>query len=264
MYCYTPARWLYERNDYLGATPSRAYRTALKMLGPSLERWDRKAAATAAEYLAISSVSQARVKRVYGIDADIVYPPHVMNPDYPRRPAALPDAWGGAPRYMLTVSRLLPYKNVDRVIEACRIEKARLVIVGTGPERERLRSIAGPEVLFLEGIDDDQLRWLYANAEALVAASFEDFGLTPVEAASFGVPSVTLSAGGYLDTVVPGRTGIFFSSPEPPHIAEALRKVRAANWRRVHIQAHAARFSEERYICEMRDRVERLHHASAG
>ena len=129
----------------------------------------------------------------------------------------------------------------------------RLVVVGDGPERERLLAGAPGNVRFVREVDDTKLRWLYANCAGLVAASREDFGLTPVEAAGFGKPVAALRWGGFLDTVLPDVTGVFFDSPEPRAIADAVARLATQRWDADAIRRHAATFSEERFVARIRE-----------
>ena len=110
---------------------------------------------------------------------------------------------------------------------------------------------------FAGRVSDAELRWLYANCRALVAASHEDFGLTPLEAAGFGKPTAALRFGGFLDTVEEGRTGVFFEEPTAEAIAAGVRELLATSWSAETAASSAARFSEARF-------VERLHAAVAG
>lgn len=249
VYCYTPARWLYQRDRYLGrGSPLR--RMTLAALRPSLERWDRRAAASAHRYLAISSAVQERIRRAYGIESDILHPPHSMDP------SAQVEALDLEPGFLLTVSRLLPYKNLDAVLEAmASLPTRRLVIVGRGPLAGPLRAKAARNLTLLGAVSDAQLRWLYANCAGLVAASHEDFGLTPLEAAAFGKPSAVLRWGGFLDTVVEGETGIFFSAPEPVLIRQAVEALDRHDWAPERLRAQAERFSEERFVAALQQVV---------
>ena len=116
--------------------------------------------------------------RCWGMNADVLYPPHGADPEGGQRP--LP---GFRPGFALIVSRLLAYKRVDVVVEAMRsLTGVQLAIVGDGPEATRLRAIAPPNCQFLGPVDDDALRWLYGNAGVLVSAAHDDFGLVPLEA----------------------------------------------------------------------------------
>jgi glycosyltransferase involved in cell wall biosynthesis len=154
------------------------------------------------------------------------------------------------------VSRLLPYKNVHAVVEAfASLPSERLVVVGTGPEAERLRRVAPANVVLAGSVEDEELRWLYARSVAVVAASYEDFGLTPLEAAAFGKPSAALRWGGFMDTVVEGKTGVFFDEPEPASIVAAVRACLRENWDVEVLEHHAAKFSERRFVDRLREVV---------
>jgi glycosyltransferase involved in cell wall biosynthesis len=247
VYCHNPARWLYQPEDYL-LESSGAVKRAVAVMAPALRTWDRRAARSADRYLCNSTSVRERIRRAYGIEATVVPPPPAVVPGGPLVP--VPGVEDGA---LLCVSRLQPYKHVDAVVAAVeRLPGHRLVVVGQGADRDRLRSLAGPRVTFVERVDDARLRWLYATSAALVAASFEDFGLTPLEAASFGRPVVALRGGGYLDTVVEGVTGMFFDRPDPDEIAAAVRRALARTWDGAAITAHAATFGEDRFVERVR------------
>lgn len=250
IYCHSPARWLYLSDQYLGEGRGlkRAMLTALR---PGLRRWDLRAAGKADRYVANSHVVQERIKAVYGIDSTVIFPPFRVEVDGPReRPAAIADR--GWEDFHLIVSRLMPYKNVDHAIEAFRsMPSERLVIVGRGPLAAELNASAPSNVLLLEGVSDEELHWLYANATALIAPSYEDFGLTVLEAGAFGTPALALHAGGYLDTVADGVSGLFFDSADAPSILEAVQRQAAAPLHRDAVAAHAASFNEERFVAAM-------------
>ena len=247
VYCYTPARWLYQTDRYLrGASPTA--RAAMAVLGPPLRRWDRAAAAGAHRYLAISTVVQRRIADTYGIEAEVVPPPTTLDLTGPVRPLD-----GVEPGFVLCVSRLLPYKNVDAVAAAfAALPDRRLVVVGSGPLRSRLASTSPANVHLAGEVDDDQLRWCYAHAVSLVAASYEDFGLTPLEAAAAGLPSAVLRWGGFLDTTVEGVTGLFFDQPTPAAVAGAVRALDGQRWDRAALAAHAARYSPAAFTARIR------------
>ena len=202
-----------------------------------------------------------RIEEVYGIKAQTLFPP--FSPEVAHGPQdPLPElaGWAGPDGddggHFLVVSRLQPYKHVDRVIEAFReMPGKRLLVVGRGPERERLTAIAPPNVRLVEGITDAQLRWAYGHAVALIAASHEDFGLTPLEAGAHGVPTLALRAGGYRDTVRDGANGLFFDTPRPPEIVAAVRRSELTGWDPDTVRDVARTFSEERFLNELRREV---------
>jgi glycosyltransferase involved in cell wall biosynthesis len=252
VYCHSPARWVYQRDRYAG--DRSALRAALQVLAPPLRWWDVRAAKTADRYLANSSVVAAAVREHYGIDAEVVAPPVAVDIDGPAAPVT-----GIEPGAFLCVSRLLSYKNVDAVVEAfAGLPDERLVVVGDGPERARLRARAPANVQLVGTVDDARLRWLYRHTPGLVAAAYEDFGLTPLEAAAHGRPSAVLRAGGYLDTVVEDATGVMFAVPTPDAVADAVRRVRATDWDESRLRAHAAEFGEARFAARLREVVAAL------
>lgn len=258
VYCYSPARWLYQPEVYLSDSASNATKAALALLAPGLRAWDKRAARQADRYLAISTVVQERIRRTYGIEADVLPAPLNSSLTGLRAEEVLdPVVQEGG--YLLCVSRLLPYKNVDAVIAAMqRLPGRHLVVVGRGPERDALMATAPPNVTFLQDLTDGQMRVIYERSRGLVAASYEDFGLTPLEAASFGKPSAVLRAGGFLDTMIDGVTATFFPSTEPSEIAAAIERLCSDKWSETTLTRHAQGFSEARFVSALRDEVESM------
>lgn len=228
VYCYSPARWLYQPETYLGDS-GRVTRVALKLLAPSLRRWDRKRALRADRYLAISTIVQERIRQTYGLESTIVPAPLSDRlRQVEAEPVDHPFVQDGG--YVLCVSRLLPYKNVDKVVDAFRLRtEHRLMVVGRGPEWANLTRDLPDNVTFLTDLTDGQMRTVYERAAGLVAASYEDYGLTPLEAALFGRPSAVLAAGGFLDTM-DDSTSVFFETPTPSAIAHAVDMLLKASW----------------------------------
>jgi glycosyltransferase involved in cell wall biosynthesis len=265
VYLYTPARWLYQTQAYVGEDRGGLRRAAVAVLGGGLRAWDRRAAASADRWLTQSRATRERIQEAYGVDAEILPGPWTLDPGgLQEAPPGLRDR---SPGFGLLVSRLLPYKNVAQAVEAMRaLPERRLVVVGSGPERARLEALAPPGVELVGAVGDAGLRWLYARSAFLLAAAYEDYGLTPLEAAAFGRPSAVLRWGGFLDTVREGQTGVFFDRPEPGEIAAAVQRLLGRAWDSELIAAHAQRYSEERFIARLRAVVEEElgHVASPG
>jgi len=257
VYCYSPARWLYQTGDYLGGRTSSAAGLAVRALRAPLVAWDKRAARSADRYLAISKVVQERIRSTYGLEADVVPAPHSMDASGEQEIVPELADWADV-GYHLVVSRLLPYKNVDKVVDALAPGPDRLVVIGRGPEEQALRARLHPRARLLSGLSDAQLRWVYAHSRLLLAPSFEDFGLTPLEAASFGKPTVALRAGGDLDTIVEGRTGVFFERSEPAAIRAAVGEAEAIAWSGSALTSHAARFTAGPFVERMRAEVTAL------
>jgi glycosyltransferase involved in cell wall biosynthesis len=248
VYCHSPAKWLHRPADYLGERPGTGARTAMRVLHAPLLRFDRSAARSADVYLANSTFVAQQIDSVYGIKATVLHPPGGLDASGPVE--AVP---GLEPGFFLTVARLLPYKNVGAIVEAFRgLPGSRLVVVGDGPERDRLFPLASTNVRFVGEVEDPLLRWLYANSAGVVTASREDFGLTPVEAFGFGKPVAALRFGGFRDTVVDGETGVLFERPDSQAIREAIELLGATDWDADRIVRHADLFGEERFIEKLR------------
>ena len=244
VYCHTPARWLYQASA-TSTAPRRRRRPWCRCSAPPLR----------------CVGPEGRGQRPPLPGQLHGGPPAGQRPLRDRRRGGAPAGRGRPgraghrgrtawlPGFFLCVSRLLPYKNVDAVAEAFRrLPAQRLVVVGSGPMAGALRAAAPPNVTVLGGVDDPSLRWLYRSCAGLVAASHEDFGLTPVEAAGFGKPTAALRWGGFLDTMVEGTTGVFFDRPEPTLIAEAVAELSGTRWSEEALRSHAERFSVARFV----------------
>lgn len=256
VYCYSPARWLYQTDTYLGREATHSLKgLALLGLRPFLRWWDRRKARRAGHYLAISRVVQERIRRTYGMPSHVVPAPHSFDASLPSEPI---EEIAEREGYYLVVSRLLPYKNVTEVVEAFRgMPDQSLVIIGDGPLRETLLADLPTNVTLLRGLSDGQMRWAYQHCKAVIAPSIEDYGLTPLEGGVFGKPTLALRAGGYLDTIKEGLSGDFFETPTAEAIAEAVRRDRD-NWDPKAIIEHVDQFSERHFIERLRSEVSKL------
>lgn len=232
VYCHNPARWLYQPQDYV-AQHSSLVRTAVKVLSPYLKRWDRHAAGTVSTYYANSRAVAARIDREYGISAEVLPPAITIDPRAVRTPVA-----GLEPGFLLSVSRSRGYKNATVVAEAVEsLPGERLVVVGGLPEGEWSDRLVGAA-----DVTDAELRWLYANCSAVVAAAHEDFGLTPLEGNTFGKPAICLRAGGFLDTLEDGVSGVFFDELTAGSVRDAIVALRSLTLPAAPIVAHAEAF----------------------
>jgi len=222
-YCHSPARYLWDRaQDYGGASlVGRARRAGLAGFGPWLRRWDRRTSAHVTRFLANSRHTARLIERAYGREAEVVFPPA-------RTGYFTPDA--GAPRqeFWLVVAALEPYKRTDLAIDAAIRAGVRLIVAGEGGQRRELeaRAARAPDgqIEFLGGVSDARLLELYRTARLLLFPQIEDFGIVAVEAQAAGCPVVARGAGGALDTVRPGETGVFFDEPTPDAVAEAASR----------------------------------------
>ena len=208
-------------------------KTALRPVIGLLRRWDYQAAQRVDHFVAISREIQARIRRHYDRDSAIIHPPV----DIDRfQPASTQDD------YYLIVSRLIPYKRLDLAVSAFNQLGLPLVVAGDGRDRDALEALAGPTVTFLGRVPDEDLPDLYARCRAFILPGVEDFSIAPVQAQASGRPVIAYGAGGALDTVVEGETGVFFREPAPESLAAAVRAFDTST-----IDAHACCANAERF-----------------
>lgn len=247
-YCHTPPRYFWSPDAYLeNEIASPLLRRLIRAVMP-LFRWsDRRQSRKIDLFIANSRNVQRRIRECYGRGSVVIYPPVDVN-----RFQIGPRDKG----FYLIVSRLVAYKRVDLAVRAFSNSGRRLVIVGDGPDRARLEAMAGSGVSFLGRAPDETVTELMATCRGFVFPGSEDFGITPVEAQACGKPVVAFREGGALETVVEGRTGVFFDRPAPESLAAALDAFEAISWDQRVIRENAERFSVERFIAETRRLLE--------
>jgi glycosyltransferase involved in cell wall biosynthesis len=235
-YCLTPTRFVWDLDSYVRSEQvGRTARSLIRPFIPWMKRWERAAAARVDTMVAISTEVQARVRRNYGRESTVIYPPV----DTGRFAAA---SAGPVGDYFLIVSRLIPYKRIDLAVRAFTELGLPLWIGGNGRDRSRLEAMAGPNVRFLGYVPDRDLAPLMAGCRAFVFPGLEDFGLAPVQAMAAGRPVIAYAGGGALDSVVEGVTGTFFREQTPEALAAAVQGWDATVFDPEAIRAHAHQF----------------------
>jgi len=241
-YCHSPGRFLYGDPHYL--LPARLP-APLRVVTPPLFAWlrrgDRRAAARVDRYIANSQNIARRIRSIYGRDATVVYPPIDTARFAPERPRE-PEDW------YLVVSRLVPHKRIDLAVEACTALGRRLKIIGSGRVENDLRQRAGPTVEFLGVLSDAKVTDHLQRCRALILPGAEDFGMTAVEAQAAGRPVIAYGAGGALESIIPGETGLLFDAPTVESLAAAILEFERRCWEPERAMANAARFSKERFF----------------
>jgi glycosyltransferase involved in cell wall biosynthesis len=234
-YCFTPTRYVWDDSHrYVRDFSRTAFFQRLAPIALSYIRlWDYYAAQRVDAYFTLSHYVARRIRKYYHRDA-IVIPPPVDVSKFSVRS----DHEG----YYLIVSRLVPYKRIDIAIEACERLGRPLYIVGTGPEKEILRRGTRRYTTFLDFVPDDQLPALYAGARALLFPQEEDFGITPLEAAASGKPTIAFAAGGALETIREHKTGLFFKHQTVASLVSAIQTFETGYWDVAAIRAHAEKF----------------------
>jgi len=243
-YCHTPAHFLWDLDNYLKTgRASLAGALARPVIGP-LRWWDQRTVGRVHTFIANSRNTAARIRATYGRESTVVYPPIDL------RQWRISDT---VEDYYLVVSRLLPYKRVDVVIDAFNRLKKPLVIVGAGPDMRRLQRLAGADIHFLGRVHGERLRELYARATALIFPGAEDLGLTALESQASGRPVIAYRAGGALETVVEGVTGSFFAEQTAESLLETLARFDPRQYDPRHLRRHAAAFDKEVFKQRIRD-----------
>ena len=237
-YCHTPVRYAWDQLDVY--FPKGSLLSAVKRhFALRLRAWDHATAGRPSRYLANSSAVADRIRRHYGRAATVCHPPVDVSFFTP----------GPGPRrdFLLAVGALVPYKRFDQAVAAAVGLGRRLVVVGKGPEANRLRARAGRSVEILEDRTPEELRDLYRNCAAFIQPGEEDFGIAAVEALACGAPVIALARGGALDIVEDGKTGILFSEEGPEGLAAAIRRASSLAFDEAVLRAASLRFSPERF-----------------
>jgi len=233
-YCLTPTRYVWRYHQYAEQEGlGKLTRGLLQPFLSWLRVWDRLAADRVDHFIAISQEVRRRIAKVYRREAAIIYPP--VNVDRFAPASKIED-------YYLIVGRLVPYRRIDLLIEAFNKMARPLLIAGSGRDRERLESLAGPTVQFLGYVPDAELPDLFARCRAFVFPGEEDFGIAPIQAMAAGRPVIAYAAGGVLDSVVPGQTGLLFAEQSVDGIIRAVEAFDEVKVDTAVIRRHAEQF----------------------
>jgi glycosyltransferase involved in cell wall biosynthesis len=212
-YCHNPFRYAWNAREATLAKYDPVRRAMLGVVFQRWRQWDWIAAQRVDLYAANSETTRRRVKRYFGREASVLYPPVETGRFTP----------GTVGEDYVVLSELMPHKRIDLAIRAFNELELPLTIVGNGPDARRLRRLAGPTVRFTGRVDDAEAAALLGSARALVVTATEEFGIAAVEAQAAGRPVIALREGGVRETVLEGRTGVFFDRPEPSALVAAVR-----------------------------------------
>lgn len=238
-YSFSPTRYVWDLYyDYLENT-NAIKRFFMKRMIHKVRLWDFQAAQRVDHFAADSNFVGSRIKKYYRRDFTTIYPGTRIN-EYPI--TEMPND------YYLVVARFVRYKRVDLAIEACNQLKKKLVVIGSGgEEEERLKKLAGDTVEFLGRVSDEEMERYYSRAKAFLFPGIEDYGITPVEAMSAGVPVLAFGKGGALETVQDGKTGLYFHDQTVSGLVHCIEEFErnGVAYSRQQIHDYSLNFSDE-------------------
>ena len=249
-YVHSPARFLwFWADDYIRTLRANPLvKLAVRASIPPLREWDRRTAMRPQHMVCNSETTRQRIREAWGREADVIHPPCETEKFTPQEQDE---------DYFLAVCILNPYKRVDVAVEAFNRMGLPLVVVGDGPELDYLREQAGPNVQLVGKVPDNEIGNYYARCRAFIMPQEEDFGIAPLEAQSCGRPVIAYRAGGALETVVEGVTGLFFDRQEPESLIEAVQSFDGQQFSKQACREQALKFSVEGFKRKLGEYVER-------
>lgn len=248
-YCHTPMRYAWEmEEEYLKDFRLRGFlRRLVKRELKHLRRWDLSTAKRTDHFIANSSETQARIRRIYGRESVVISPPvdaHFFDAPFVAREP-----------YFLALGRLVPYKRFDLLIDLANRVRLPLKIGGRGSEYSRLKALAGPTVEFLGHVEDKALPDLYLRATALLFPQVEDAGIVPLESLSCGTPVIAYGKGGIGDVVEESVTGILATEQTVESFTGAVARFKANTWDHARIREYARKFHIDEFKRRIREEV---------
>jgi len=237
-YCLTPTRYLWSGyDDYF---QNGLVRLFSKPAVSYLKRWDLIASRRPDYFIAISSEVKGRIKKYYGLDSEIIFPPLMIE-----KSNSINKKGNYFFLFVSRFSRFSYYKKADLVIDAFNKTKLPLKVVGSGPMLGKYEYVSNSNIEFLKELTDEELRRYYENCKALIFPGSEDFGLVMAEAQSFGKPVIAFKSGGAIDIIKEGITGEFFEEQTSESLIKALREFDFKRYNKADIMRHSERFSFE-------------------
>jgi glycosyltransferase involved in cell wall biosynthesis len=252
-YCHSPTHYywrhynLYLKNPGFGFFNPLA-RLGLKLLVGPLRRWDYKAAQRPHYMIANSRHIQADIKKYYNRDSVVIHPPV----DIERFTVPEPKKRVG----FVIANRQVPQKKFDLAIKACNELGLPLLVLGKGPEHKKLVALGGATISYIKQVSDNDMPAYLAGAQAFIFPCFDDFGVVAVEAMAAGTPVIAYKAGGPLDYVTEGKTGLFFEQQTVSSLKKALKHFKTKKFNSSAIRKHAADFSPEHFKRQIRTFVD--------
>lgn len=249
-YCHTPMRYAWDLYfDYINHTNlSKGFKARLaQFFLHYLRMWDLSSSSRVDAFIANSHFVKRRIKKLYGKEALVIYPPvdtKFFLPNYKKE------------EFYLTASRLVPYKKVDLIVEAFNsMPDKKLVVIGEGQGLNKIKKMAKPNIEILGYQSSDILKKYLQKAKAFVFAAIEDFGILPIEAQACATPVIAYNKGGIKETIINKKTGVFFEEQNVLSIIQAIKEFEKIEFDLQVIHEHAQKFSKENFSKEFKKSV---------
>ena len=245
-YCHTPTRYLWtDTHEYIAdLNYNRVVKALLPRLIYKLRIWDKMSTDRVDHFVANSDTVRGRIEKYYRRSSDIIYPPVNVDSFFISQDVG---------DYFVTGGRMVPYKRFDLVVQAFNRLKLPLKIFGDGPERERLARIAKDNIEFVGRIDEAEKATLLSHARAFIHPQVEDLGITPIESMASGRPVIAYGVGGVTETVMPGKTGLFFYDQTWESLVDVLLRFEYMTWDSELIRERAKHFD----VLEFKDKMKK-------
>lgn len=254
-YCHAPTHYYWNRYDEYMQNPGFGLldplaRLGLKILVGPMRRWDYRAAQRPDFMIANSSFTKGQIKKYYGRESVVIHPPVDID--------RFKNKSGAARTGFLVAGRQTPYKRIDLAVAAGTKLGLPLTVVGNGPDHQKLVKMAGPTVKFVVGASDQEVVKYFQSAEAFIFPGIDDFGIVAIEALGAGTPVIAYKAGGALDYIEAGKTGLFFDQQTVESLAKAMSKFSPAKFDHAQIRKAAQRFSAAEFAASFRNFIQSL------
>lgn len=254
-YCLTPTRYLWSHYEFYFDKPPASFsvypfmKTLSKPIVSYYRNWDKVAAYRPDKMIAISTAVKKRIKKYYQRDSEVIFPPVEIEKFVSSKKVKKQN-------YYLFVSRLVPYKRPDLAIEAFNQLGLPLIVIGDGSEKRKLKEMAQPNISFISNLTDKKLAGYYQRARGFIFPQEEDFGIVALEAQAAGTPVIAFKAGGALDTIIEGKTGIFFDKQDSQTLIKAVKKFDKMKFDKKYLLENAKKYSKEIFKNEFKKFVE--------
>lgn len=253
-YCHTPTRYLWtDTHEYLSDLKlNPVLKTVLPRLIHKLRLWDKMSVDRVDYFIANSNTVRQRIEKYYRRESDIMYPPVAVGT------FSLATTIGD---YYIAGGRLVPYKRFDIIVQTFNRLGWKIKIFGVGPELASLRRVAKPNIEFVGRVSDQEKAELIQHARAFIHPQVEDLGITPIEAMASGTPVIAYGVGGVTETVIPGKTGVFFYQQQWESLLDTLVSFDPFAWDRVAIRSYAQKYDEAMFKQKIKQYVESRYEA---